>query len=140
MAGKQQEIGAEWACNDDHQGHPMPLSDRIKQLRTEAGLSQAELAKLVGSTDARQISRYENGRITPSLDATIRIAEALNISLDYLAIENIPRRPLHVQDHGLTERLAGLSELDEEDRQSLLHVLDAFLTRKRLHALTSHNS
>ena len=46
------------------------------------GLSQAELAKLVGGSDARQISRYENGRITPSLDATIRIAEALNISLD----------------------------------------------------------
>ena len=111
----------------------MPLSDRIKQLRTEAGFSQAELAKLVGSSDARQISRYENGRITPSLDATIRIAEALNISLDYLAIDDIPRRPLHVEDHGLAQ----LSGLDEDDRQSLLRVLDAFLTRKRLHALTN---
>ncbi len=30
-----------------------------------------------------------------------------------------------------------LSELDEDDRQSLLRVLDAFLTRKRLHALAS---
>jgi transcriptional regulator with XRE-family HTH domain len=140
MAGKEQEIGAEWACNDDQQGHPMPLSDRIKQLRTEAGLSQAELAKLVGGSDARQISRYENGRITPSLDATIRIAQALNISLDYLAIENTPRRPLHLEDHGLADRLAGLSELDEDDRQSLLRVLDAFLTRTRLHALTHQNN
>ncbi len=33
------------------------------------------LAQCVGSSDARQISRYENGRITLSLDATIRIAE-----------------------------------------------------------------
>lgn len=140
MAGKQQEIGAEWAHNDDQQGHPMPISDRIKQLRTEAGLSQAELAQLLGASDARQISRYENGRITPSLNATIRIAEALNISLDYLAIDNIPRRPLHIADHGLAERLAQLSELEEEDRQSLLRVLDAFLTRKRLHALAGNNS
>ena len=46
--------------------------------------------------DARQISRYENGRITPSLDALVRIAEVLDISLDYLVIENAPRRPLHV--------------------------------------------
>jgi transcriptional regulator with XRE-family HTH domain len=137
MAGKEQEIGAEWGWNDDHPDHPVPLSDRIKDLRTEAGLSQAELAKRVGSTDARQISRYENGRITPSLDATIRIAEALNVSLDYLAIEDIPRRPLHIEDHGLSQRLAQLSELDEDDRQSLLRVLDAFLTRKRLHALAS---
>jgi transcriptional regulator with XRE-family HTH domain len=82
----------------------MPPSDRIKQLRTEAGLSQAELAQLLGASDARQISRDENGRITPSLDATIRITEALNVSLDYLAIDDIPRRPLHVEDHGLAER------------------------------------
>jgi transcriptional regulator with XRE-family HTH domain len=115
----------------------MPLGDRIKQLRTEAGLSQAELAQRIGTGDARQISRYENGRITPSLDATIRIAEALNISLDHLAIDDIPRRPLHLDDHGLADRLAALSELDQEDRDSLLRVLDAFLTRKRLHALTA---
>lgn len=45
------------------------------------------------------------------------------------------RRPLHVADHGLTERLAGFSELDEEDRTSLLRVLDAFLMRRRLRAI-----
>ena len=115
----------------------MPLGDRIKQLRTEAGLSQAELAQRTGTGDARQISRYENGRITPSLEATIRIAQALNISLDYLAIDDIPRRPLHIDDHGLSERLALLSELDDEDRTSLLRVLDAMLTRKRLHTLAN---
>jgi transcriptional regulator with XRE-family HTH domain len=118
----------------------MPLSDRIKQLRTEAGLSQADLAQRVGGSDARQISRYENGRITPSLDATIRIAQALNISIDYLAIDDMPRRPLHVDDHGLAERLNGLAELDPEDRDSLLRVLDAMITRKRLHALANNSN
>jgi transcriptional regulator with XRE-family HTH domain len=113
----------------------LPLADRIKQLRTEAGLSQAELAERIGSTDARQISRYEHGRITPSLDAAVRLAEALDVSLDYLAIENIPRRPLHVDDRGLAERLAQLSELDDDDRDAFLRVLDAFLTRKRLRVL-----
>jgi len=115
----------------------MPLADRIKQLRTEAGLSQAELAELVGGSDARQISRYEHGRITPSLDVAVRLAQALNVSLDYLAIDNVPRRPLHVADHGLGDRLAQLSELDDDDRQSLLHMLDALLTRKRLRVLAS---
>jgi len=139
VACREQEIGAEWAWNDPLTGHPMPLGDRIKQLRTEAGLSQAELAQRVGGSDARQISRYENGRITPSLDATIRIAQALNISIDYLAIDDIPRRPLHIDDHGLSERLALLSELDDEDRTSLLRVLDAMLTRKRLHTLANNS-
>jgi transcriptional regulator with XRE-family HTH domain len=135
MAGKEQEIGAEWASHDDDPSHSMPLADRIKQLRTEAGLSQAELAERIGGSDARQISRYEHGRITPSLDAAVRIAEALDVSLDYLAIDNVPRRPLHVADHGLAERLGQLAELDDDDRQSLLHMLDALLTRKRLRIL-----
>ena len=135
VADKGQEIGAEWASHDDDPSHLLPLADRIKQLRTEAGLSQAELAERIGSTDARQISRYEHGRITPSLDAAVRLAEALDVSLDYLAIENIPRRPLHVDDRGLAERLAQLSELDDDDRDAFLRVLDAFLTRKRLRVL-----
>lgn len=114
----------------------MRLGDRIKQLRAEAGLSQAELTQRIGTGDARQISRHENGRITPGLDA-IRIAEALNIGLDHLAIDDIPRRPLHLDEHGLADRVAQLSELDHEDSDTLLRVLDAFLTRKRLHALTA---
>lgn len=135
VACLEQEIGAEWVPHGHPERHLMPLADRIKQLRTEAGLSQAELAERAGAGDARQISRYENGRITPSLDAIAHIAQALDVSIDYLVIDDMPRRPLHVQDHGLAERLAVLAELDEDDRNSLLSVLDALITRKRLRAL-----
>ena len=55
--------------------------------RKEHGSSQGELAEHVGG-DAHQISRYENGRITPSLDAVVRIAEVLNVSIDYLVIDD----------------------------------------------------
>ena len=59
---------AQWASRDDHGGHHMPspfLPDRLRELRAEQGLSQAELADKIGS-DARQVSRYENGRVAPS--------------------------------------------------------------------------
>jgi transcriptional regulator with XRE-family HTH domain len=135
VASNDQEIGAEWVPDDHSSGPLMPLGDRIKELRTELGLSQAELAQRVGSTDARQISRYENGRITPSVDAIARLAQALDVSLDYLVFDDMPRRPLHVDDHGLAERLAALAELNPEDRASLLSVLDALLTRTRVRAL-----
>lgn len=140
VACLEQEIGAEWAPRAQPTGHLVPLADRIKQLRTEAGLSQAELAEKAGAGDARQISRYENGRITPSLDAITHIAQALDVSIDYLVIDNMPRRPLHVDDHGLTERLAALSELDQADRDSMLSVLDAMITRKRLKALANNDA
>lgn len=56
-------------------------------------------------------------------------------SEDYLVIDDMPRRPLHVQDHGLSDRLTALAELDDNDRDNLLNVLDALITRKRLRAL-----
>lgn len=112
----------------------MVLGERIRQLRTERGWSQDELAAHVGS-DARGISRYENGRITPSLDVLVRIAEVFNTSLDYLAVEGTPRRPLRVEDPGLTENLAQASELGPEERAALLNVLDALLTKTRVKAV-----
>jgi transcriptional regulator with XRE-family HTH domain len=112
----------------------MPLGERMKELRKQHGWSQGELAEKVG-TDARQISRYENGRITPSLDVVARLAEVLNISIDYLVIEGAVPRPLHVADHGLGERLGSLGELSEEDRASLLNVFDALVAKNRLKAL-----
>ena len=101
--------------------------------------SQGELADKVG-TDARQISRYENGRITPSLDVVARIAETLNVSVDHLVFEDIPRRALHGPDHGLGDRLADIGELSTEDRSHLLSVIDAFVTKNRLRALAGGES
>jgi transcriptional regulator with XRE-family HTH domain len=110
------------------------LGERIRQLRTERNWSQAELADHVGS-DARGISRYEAGRITPSLDTLVRIAEVFNVSIDYLAVDDTPRRPLRVDDPGLTEHLAQAHELGPDDRASLLNVLDALLTKTRVRAV-----
>ena len=125
---------SEWGWCDEQGGHDMPIGERIKELRKEHGWSQGELAEHVGG-DARQISRYENGRITPSLDAVARIAEVLNVSLDYLVIENAPRRPLHITDNGIAERLGVLDELTAEDRAALLNVLDALVAKTRMKAL-----
>lgn len=60
--------------------------------RVAGGGPQAELGEKVG-TDAGRISRYEGGRITPSLDALMRIAEVFNVSADHLLFDDVPRRP-----------------------------------------------
>jgi transcriptional regulator with XRE-family HTH domain len=61
-------------------------------LRKEHSWSQGELAERVGG-DPAQISRYENGRITPSADAVVKLAEVFDVSTDYLLVEDSPRRP-----------------------------------------------
>jgi len=112
----------------------MPLGERIKLLRKERGWSQDELAQKIDS-DARQISRYENGKIVPSVEAVIRLAQTLDVSIDYLLLEDVPRRPLKAQDAGFLARFQDLGELSTEDKTSLLHVLDALLAKNKLKAL-----
>ena len=125
---------AESGWNDTTGGHLMPLGDRIKALRKETGWSQGELAEKIDS-DARQVSRYENGRITPSLDAAMRIAEAFNVSLDHLVFDDSPRRPLHAAENALGDRLAVVAELDEDDLTSLRNVIDGLVAKRRLRVL-----
>ncbi len=132
---RQDTMAAEWVLRIEEEGPaPMALGEHIRALRKEAGWSQAELGEKVG-VDSQRISRYENGRITPSLDAIVRIAEAFNVSIDHLLIDNVPRRALHVVEHNLGNRLAALDEINEEDLASLLHMLDALVAKNRLKAL-----
>ena len=54
------------------------LGKRLKELRTKRGLSQTEIAKLVGVTPST-ISQIESNLIYPSLTALIKMAEILSV-------------------------------------------------------------
>jgi transcriptional regulator with XRE-family HTH domain/KaiC/GvpD/RAD55 family RecA-like ATPase len=54
------------------------LGMRLKELRTKRGISQTELAKLVGVTPST-ISQVESNLIYPSLPALLKMAEILSI-------------------------------------------------------------
>jgi len=95
-------------------------------------LSQAELADKIGS-DARQVSRYENGRVAPSLEAVVRIA---NTSIDYLVTPDAPRRPLRAPGNALDARLADLGQLTDDERATILAVIDAITTKAKLRLIT----
>jgi transcriptional regulator with XRE-family HTH domain len=127
---------AEWSLVEaDDEEMAMALGERIRLLRKEHGWSQAELGAHVG-TDSQRISRYENGRITPSVEALVRLADALEVSVDYLVKESSPRRPINGPELGvLSERLVDLAELDEEDRALVAGVVDGLVARRRLKAL-----
>jgi DNA-binding XRE family transcriptional regulator len=54
---------------------------QIARLRIQRGLTQAQLAELVGTRQA-SIARFENGNSTPSLSFLRRIAEALDARIE----------------------------------------------------------
>ena len=112
----------------------LPLGERLKQLRQERSWSQAELAAKVAA-DAGQISRYENGHMTPSAEAVAKLAEVLDVSADYLLIEACPRRPLHPAENILGDRLAVVAELNDDELVVLRSVIDGLVAKSRLRAL-----
>ena len=59
------------------------IAQRMKQLREAAHLSQAEIAKLCGSSQAT-IAKIETGKAAPSLKILIWWADYFDVSLDYL--------------------------------------------------------
>lgn len=59
------------------------FSERLYKIRNERGLTQMEIAKLIPMTQP-SYSRLENGFQEPNLAQLKKIAEVLNVSLDYL--------------------------------------------------------
>lgn len=58
------------------------LGTRIAEIRKRRGISQKELAQMIGVTPST-ISQLESNRIYPSIPALIKIAEILGVSVGY---------------------------------------------------------
>ena len=57
------------------------FGERLKALRLAAGLTQEKLAEQIGMRP-QHLTRLETGGRTPSWETVLRIAKALNVSLD----------------------------------------------------------
>lgn len=62
----------------------MDIGHKITELRKKKSLSQADFAKAVG-VSREMIGRYERDEVIPSIEVAKKIADALEVSLDYLA-------------------------------------------------------
>ena len=59
------------------------LNDRMKKARKARRITQEQLAEMANVTRG-MIARYETTNHLPSIDTLIRIADALDVSIDYL--------------------------------------------------------
>ncbi|EPH96514.1 DNA-binding helix-turn-helix protein [Enterococcus faecalis 13-SD-W-01] len=59
------------------------LKDRLKELRTQKKLTQAELAKKL-SVSQQTIGSWEVGRAEPNSETLALLADLFNVSTDYL--------------------------------------------------------
>ena len=62
------------------------IGENIKRIRKEKGLTQKQLAEMLGVTQ-QMIGTYENNKRTPKLDTALKIAKALDVDvLDLLGL------------------------------------------------------
>ncbi len=61
----------------------MEFSERLKELRKQAHLTQVELAGRLGIVQS-SYADWERGKKKPTQDNLVKIAQVLNVSVDYL--------------------------------------------------------
>lgn len=95
------------------------IGKMMKTLRESAEMTQSELAKLAGLTQAA-ISQFEEGKRVPSTRAIHKVAEALGVSTNFLIAES----PL--PEDVDPEKAAAIKELLElvkdKPAKSILHL------------------
>ncbi len=70
---------------------PSYTGDMIRKYRKEKGLTQKQLGELCGIADSN-IRKYENGKQNPKIETLQKIADALNIDINKLAMYKISAR------------------------------------------------
>lgn len=85
--------------------------ERIQRFRTELGYTQEDLADLCG-VDASCISRWETGKWSPSASNSLRLAQALKVSIEDLYDDG--KTP--VEDIATKQAVAEFQELKPKER------------------------
>jgi transcriptional regulator with XRE-family HTH domain len=108
------------------------FAKRLKELRSQRGLNQVQLAELVG-VHPRVYNRWERGGGAPRLDFLIKLADVLQVSLDELT----GRAPLaepdfKVKNPKLHALYRQIDRLSAEDQHALLILLDSLIKRAQM--------
>lgn len=112
------------------------FAQRLRELRKQKNLSQTALGALA-ALHYTHIGRFERGTSRPSGDTLKRLADALGVTSDYLlegASDEAAKAKF--EDRELLKQFQEVEQLPDEDKIVVKKLLDAFLMKKQIQALT----
>ncbi len=95
------------------------LGLKIKSVRQSRGLTQDNLAELVG-VNTSHISNTENSHTKVSLNVLLAIANALEVTVDYLLSDQYQNSALALDN----EILKALKNCDDKKKEQILKIIE----------------
>lgn len=100
----------------------MDFGDRITLVRKQKKLSQSDLGKLA-EVSGDIVGKYERNEMKPSIETARRLANALNVTLDYLVGDS----NTILFDKDITKRIEAIVTMDNDDKNALFKIIDAYI-------------
>lgn len=115
----------------------MMISDRIKKLREQNNITQAELAEALGVTTSA-VSAWEKGINAPRMGAVHKIAQYFNVTKSYLVNDEdsplydkeaimIAETLVKYENHELAQLMQKISNMDTKEKDKIIKVIKTMI-------------
>ena len=108
----------------------MEFSERLKDLRKQSGLTQVDVAEKLGISQPAYAS-WERGAKKPTQENLVKIAQILNVSVDYL-VGNLKEKSDELDNIEMLFRMNSKGLTDEEKKIFRKELIEFMEERKKL--------
>lgn len=109
--------------------NPEIIGARLAQIRKDKGITQGELAALLGISQP-MVSDYERGELRLHGELIIELTNILDVSSDeLLGIKADNKKNGTIKNRRLYRRVQQIDQLPKRDQEALLRTIDAFLSK-----------
>ena len=117
----------------------LSIAENIKAIREEKGLKQIEVACHIG-VDKSAYSKIEKGTRAVTIEELYKMAQLFNTSTDQIIDYDggVPKEVI-LEDKSLTEQMQLVQQLDEEDKQTVLKIIQKMLSNKKFKEFFNKN-
>jgi transcriptional regulator with XRE-family HTH domain len=107
----------------------MDTVQKVIILRKTKNWPQTDLAKKSGVSRV-MIGKYERAEVAPSIEAAKKIADAFNVSFDYL-IQDTQEIPQEIENIGLSKKIRLIEQIEDDEQNMVFKFIDSLLTKKK---------
>lgn len=101
----------------------------MQEARKKKDFSQEYIAREL-NTKAPVIGRYERDEMKPSIEVAAKLADLLEVSLDYL----VGKTDVEIDKTSLN-RILEVSRFSKEDQEHVFSVIDAFIAKRKIQSI-----